>query len=152
MVDALMLKEFDSSYNVKVTTLEYETEESKTFTESLLLCTNQVPIFSFKDKTCYWGNLNQVSEITFNDKAFDQLILPPAQKDLVRAFTNSYSAGDAFDDFIAGKFRKTFDHLPPLIRSILGKGKGLVFLLHGPPGVGKTMTAEGNACSTPCRF
>ena len=24
-----------------------------------------------------------------------------------------------------------------------GKGKGLVILLHGPPGVGKTMTAEG---------
>lgn len=104
MVDALMLKEFDSSYKIEVTPLKYDSEDSKVFTESLLLCTDEVPLFSFRNKTCYWGHLNQISEITFSDQAFDQLILPPEQKDLVRAFTNSYSSGDAFDDFISGWF------------------------------------------------
>ncbi|KAJ5793540.1 hypothetical protein N7457_000139 [Penicillium paradoxum] len=124
MVDASMLKEFHPSDSFEVSSRENQDEQSELSREELLICTNVVLVFSFKHKSCFWVNVHHISDIAFNDRAFDQLILPPAQKDLVRAFTNSYSAGDEFDDFIAGK------------------GKGLVFLLHGPPGVGKTMTAE----------
>jgi len=38
--------------------------------------------------------------------------------------------------------------LPEKSDIVEGKGKGLVILLHGPPGVGKTLTAETVALAT----
>ena len=54
-------------------------------------------------------------------------MLPSESKDLVRALVASHTARKERDDF---------DDI------VKGKGKGLIFVLHGPPGVGKTLTAE----------
>lgn len=67
-----------------------------------------------------------IKEVEFNSDALKHLLLDQDKKDLVSALVgmqedNDPSAG--FDDLIEGK------------------GKGLTFLLHGPPGVGKTLTA-----------
>lgn len=99
-----MLKEFKPSYRIQVSSPPDQHEQSELSEENLLICTNQVPTFSFKDKTFFWADVNQVGEISFNDQAFDQLILPVGQKEIVQAFVNSYSDGDSFDDFIAGLF------------------------------------------------
>ena len=54
--------------------------------------------------------------------------MPPRQKDLLRRLVESHGENNSgFDDMISGK------------------GKGLVGLLLGPPGVGKTLTAEAVA-------
>lgn len=72
-----------------------------------------------------------VEDIKWNEKAFDSLVLPDDQKAIVKALVESHTgkniASSTIDDVIQGK------------------GRGLVSVLHGPPGVGKTLTAEGIA-------
>jgi AAA+ superfamily predicted ATPase len=104
-----------------------ELVEGELTDEHYILCTDRIPIFSFQDKRFYSANIKNISEIVYNDRVFDQLVLPDSQKDLVRVLVENHSKGADFDDFVEGK------------------GKGLVSVLHGPPGVGKTMTAEAVA-------
>ncbi|KXS10846.1 P-loop containing nucleoside triphosphate hydrolase protein [Gonapodya prolifera JEL478] len=81
--------------------------------------------FSFAAKS--WGHalVDWLEPITFNDQAFDQLVLAAERKRLIRALV---MFGDSkFEDIIAGK------------------SGGSVFLLHGAPGTGKTLTAEAIA-------
>ena len=62
--------------------------------------------------------------VEFQENAWSRLVLEPEYKDVVRAMVQSYlNKADNFQDIIPGK------------------GRGLVMLLHGPPGVGKTLTA-----------
>lgn len=84
--------------------------------------------WAFTEKLWLEFPVSTVEEIKWNDKAFDSLVLPEDQKAIVRALVESHTANtdsDTIDDIIAGK------------------GRGLVSVLHGPPGVGKTLTAEG---------
>ncbi|KAH9903946.1 ATPase [Xylariomycetidae sp. FL2044] len=83
--------------------------------------------YSLKLKQWLDFYVDQIGEITWNTDAFDRLVLPADQKELVMAFSESQLQGSAFDDVISGK------------------GKGVICLLSGPPGVGKTLTAEAVA-------
>ncbi|KAJ9636356.1 hypothetical protein H2201_003521 [Coniosporium apollinis] len=81
-------------------------------------------------KTKQWLNffVNCVQEIDWMEGAFDSLVLPANQKELILGFTESQR-----------KYKGSFDDV------IEGKGKGIILLLCGPPGVGKTLTAESVA-------
>lgn len=93
-----------------------------------LICTPFVRGYSLKDKKWLMFFVNGVSDITFNEGAFSALKLPNNQKDLILGFTSAkHLHGNQFDDVIEGK------------------GKGIIILLSGPPGVGKTLTAESVA-------
>jgi hypothetical protein len=73
-----------------------------------------------------WGyfDVAKIDGIHFNHAAFDKLVLPQHQKDLISSLVNEQQNKESsFDDLIKGK------------------GKGLILLLHGEPGVGKTLTA-----------
>jgi SpoVK/Ycf46/Vps4 family AAA+-type ATPase len=78
--------------------------------------------FSFTSKT--WGEVlvDGLSDIDFDETVFDNLVLPAARKRMVKALVRH--SNDAFNDIVSGK------------------GEGSVFLLYGPPGCGKTLTAE----------
>jgi len=108
----------------------FETSDahSRKFSEEEVLLASPVVLgFAFSEKLWLEFSLSGVSDITYNEDAFNSLVLPNSQKEIVRALVESHRFNAA----------KTIDDV------IQGKGKGLVSVLHGPPGTGKTLTAEG---------
>ncbi|KAJ5174456.1 uncharacterized protein N7482_000333 [Penicillium canariense] len=83
--------------------------------------------FSLTEKR--WGGFDvmHLQNVEWNKRIDEMLVLPEDRKDFVKSLVKSQrldSGSDSFDDFVRNK------------------GKGLVGLLAGPPGVGKTLTAE----------
>lgn len=102
----------------------------KPLTNEQCLFTNfLIPGFALSEKKWVDFYVDKLEPVAWNTNVFDQLVLPVSQKSLVKALVESHvrEGVDGFDDIIKGK------------------GKGLISILHGPPGVGKTLTAESVA-------
>ncbi|KAG8782472.1 hypothetical protein FRC12_020786 [Ceratobasidium sp. 428] len=82
--------------------------------------------YSFSAKL--WGRISvdDLSEISFNENAFDRLVLSDDYKDIIKAQVETFS--------------KRGDELVSDL--VENKGGGMVMVLHGKPGTGKTLTAE----------
>ncbi|PQE13758.1 AAA family ATPase protein [Rutstroemia sp. NJR-2017a BVV2] len=93
--------------------------------EDSLTCHHSIPGFSLEART--WGMflVSNIKEVVYNDDAFHNLVLAEEKKRLISSLVQQQSSheGDGYDDLIQGK------------------GKGIIFLLHGCPGSGKTYTA-----------
>ena len=92
-------------------------------------------------------SVDHVHDIEWNNEAFEQLVLPHDYKQLIFAFVESqmnYSTD--FDDIIRGKGRCSTARPPFAIVLLMvffsATGKGIVMLLSGTPGTGKTLTSE----------
>lgn len=83
--------------------------------------------------------VDNIRPVTWNKTAYDRLVLPPQTKELVKALvtvrTSQRGAKQGLG--LAGKREDI----------IAGKGNGLIMLLHGGPGTGKSLTA---GMCTPC--
>ncbi|KAM0132142.1 hypothetical protein ACHAP3_006579 [Botrytis cinerea] len=92
-------------------------------------------VFGFILRSRKWAKLNlgDITEVRrVDDKnGFDQLVLPKGHKDMVKCLIRQH-------------FREKESKLADKdeMDIVRGKGKGLIMLLHGAPGVGKTSTAE----------
>ncbi|KAJ8130344.1 hypothetical protein O1611_g3284 [Lasiodiplodia mahajangana] len=109
-----------------------ETEEEGRCTELsddlLYLCSPTLRGYSLKTKKWAIFYVDFLQPIKWNDRAFDALVLERDHKRVITTFVESHLANKGvFDDVIKGK------------------GRGLIMLLEGPPGVGKTLTAEAVA-------
>ena len=92
--------------------------------EELLICSWRVPGFSIATKKWRFLDVSNLKPVEYNKDAFSSLILPGNLKKTLSSLVTLQKADTSqFDDLIEGK------------------GKGLILLLHGPPGVGKTFTA-----------
>jgi len=85
-----------------------------------LICLPRVRGYSLKKKQWLLFYLDLIQDIQFNENAFESLVLPEDQKELILSFAESQAMSQSgFDDVISGK------------------GRGHITLLSGPPGVGK---------------
>jgi hypothetical protein len=123
----------DSSYShlsAEQTSTDPAKKTFQTLSEAQhILCAALVRGYSLKLKKWLKFKIDSVNPINWSGNAFDSLVLPPSQKELVLALTQTQvtSSSSNFDDVIHGK------------------GRGMILLLTGPPGVGKTLTAESTA-------
>ncbi|KAI2626787.1 P-loop containing nucleoside triphosphate hydrolase protein [Hypoxylon sp. NC1633] len=92
-----------------------------------MLCSPTVKAYALRTKC--WGEVcvDGVSDIEWNEDAFRDLVLDKETKQLVESFVvtqTNQSPSPEFDDIVEGK------------------GQGMIMMLTGEPGVGKTLTAE----------
>ncbi|KJR86917.1 uncharacterized protein SPSK_01434 [Sporothrix schenckii 1099-18] len=102
--------------------------------EDYLICRRNVVAFLLDQKLwVYYCVISNLREIAWKADPFNSLQLSSDKKRLVHRLVKGFDGGskaDMYDDLIEGK------------------GKGLIFLLHGAPGLGKTLTAESVSEST----
>lgn len=120
-------------------------KEGKITDSEYLIMSDRVWGFILRDRRWVELNLRFISEVNYQreepfsepapedmnvtNTAFDDLVLPDGHKKVILSL-------------VAQQLRKDEHREADIIR---GKGKGLIILLHGAPGVGKTSTAEGIA-------
>ncbi|KAI1390348.1 uncharacterized protein F4822DRAFT_233403 [Hypoxylon trugodes] len=95
--------------------------------EFLYLLPTTIKGFNLRKKKWLDLKVDNICEVTWNTKAFERLVLKEETKRLVRALVSDQIETEMSTDLINGK------------------GNGLILLLHGGPGTGKTLTAESVA-------
>ncbi|OTA66100.1 P-loop containing nucleoside triphosphate hydrolase protein [Hypoxylon sp. EC38] len=116
---------FDSNAKIFRTELNHHIQMTD---DELLICEDEVKGFSLNEMK--WGSfkVDRIDEIKYDEDAFESLIFDQDYKDMVLSLVKVHTDERAQCDDI-----------------ITGKGKGMIFLLHGETGVGKTLTAESVA-------
>ena len=83
--------------------------------------------FNMRNKKWEELDVDQICDVSWNTEAFDNLVIDDTTRKLIKALVMRQLEADEGTDLIAGK------------------GQGLIILLHGGPGTGKTFTAESVA-------
>lgn len=104
---------------------EYFTTTRDLSEDQLFVCAYWINGFSFLSKT--WGSfmVENLSDIVWNEEAFKKLVVKEERRRLIHGLVKAHRQDESSFDDIAQD-----------------KGQGLVCLLAGSPGVGKTLTAE----------
>ena len=106
-----------------------------------------------RDKKWLHVFILHIGLIDFSPQAFDALVLPPSSKSLIHAFASAQvcaHSGAHHDAHTLPTPANLGEQVGLGGDVIQGKGLGTVVLLSGPPGVGKTLTAESIAESMQC--
>lgn len=111
--------------------------------DQIILLPPRVYGYSLLDRWWYPLNIDFVEDIKAGThNGFDDLVLPGDHKRIMQALVKHHTRGSRPT---SGTGKTFTDFSTDLVR---GKGRGLIILLHGVPGVGKTSTAECVAAQT----
>lgn len=106
----------------------------------LVLTPTRVCGYAFKEKGFFMLDLRKLQPIIHQRGVFESLKIPKEYKEMVRSLVSSHFEKKKIERLLDERSEGSIDQ-----DIIQGKGKGLVILLHGVPGVGKTATAEAVA-------
>jgi hypothetical protein len=99
-------------------------EVTKFTEEEFMICSSTLEVFSLDNQDWYHVDIAGLKPKDWRPESFDRLVLDQHNKEnLIRLAKNN-------SRLVQGSKSKDI---------IEGKGKGIVLLLHGPPGVGKTV-------------
>ncbi|KAL8868256.1 MAG: hypothetical protein Q9174_005108 [Haloplaca sp. 1 TL-2023] len=104
--------------------------------DMMLLLPNRVYGFVLRSRRWHFLNLDHLRGLERHSGGFENLILPQGVARLVESLVKTHDPQN-MPSFTGNNYEQ--EHHVDLVR---GKGKGLIILLHGAPGVGKTSTAE----------
>lgn len=93
----------------------------------ILLLPPKIKGFNLVRKKWYDLVVDRIRDVEWNKEAFQKVVVDGKSKDLIRALISNQLSSEVSTDLIEGK------------------GNGLIMLLHGGPGTGKTLTAESVA-------
>ncbi|KAG9494808.1 hypothetical protein J7337_013947 [Fusarium musae] len=142
-LDRTFLEDYLAKNEFLTTDTRYLTDDPSHIPEDdLILLPRQLFAFVLKDRKWAVVDINNITELPKSTgEAWDSLVLPGGHKEMVYSLVQSHFRSK---DLGVAEAEMQAD----LIR---GKGKGLIVLLHGAPGVGKTSTAEcvADLCKKP---
>ena len=91
--------------------------------------------FDLKSKKWQALDVDFCQEPKIKTEAIENLVLPADKLDLVKALVHKYTSSKRKPGSVKRESTWSADPIP-------NKGEGQIFLMHGPPGAGKTFTAE----------
>lgn len=104
---------------------DYDHETREITENEMLLCSSTVLGFALSSHKWIQMRIDDLSEIKWSADAIDRLVIDKRQKKVLSSLINSAVFTQGAEGDVIG-----------------WKGRGLVMLLHGQPGTGKTLTAE----------
>ncbi|OAX78447.1 hypothetical protein ACJ72_07246 [Emergomyces africanus] len=105
--------------------------------QQILLLPNRVCGYSLQSHKWYPLHVDLLISIEKPSASLDEIILPDGYKEMLTSLIRGQSPGVS----------RTGDQLSPDLDMVVGRGHGVVILLHGSSGTGKTTTAEALAAS-----
>ncbi|ROW10565.1 hypothetical protein VMCG_01917 [Cytospora schulzeri] len=108
--------------------------------EDLVLLPSRIFVYALRERKFVNADVQYLRQISVKENPFESLEIEEEHKDLI--------VSTVFEHFERKKVRRDAQRQGVEMSDqdfIRGKGRGLIILLHGAPGVGKTATAE--ACS-----
>lgn len=114
------------------------------------LCATTVEAFFIKHREWRLLHVSGFKPMATDKKMLDTLVLEPHIKNMINGLTRKYLEGLRADEDLEENIQGfKISDVSALSENhhwsadfVKGKGEGLIFLLHGKPGVGKTYTAE----------
>lgn len=100
------------------------------------LCPRRIMGFDLKSKKWQALDVDCCQTPKIKVSAIDNLVLPSDKLDLIKALVHKFTSAKKANN------TKPDDTTTWAADPIPNKGEGQIFLLHGPPGAGKTFTAE----------
>ncbi|KAL5118350.1 hypothetical protein ACEQ8H_003699 [Pleosporales sp. CAS-2024a] len=125
MVDSQTFVQQNEYTDLLKPNVEAQVEASSLDDNDVLYCNHCIGGFGFRQKKWCLFAISRLEPVVWNLDAFSKLVMDTRKRNLIHILVKSHRNGsETFDDVVSGK------------------GKGLVGLLSGSPGVGKTLTAE----------
>ncbi|KAI9150608.1 ATPase family AAA domain-containing protein [Paramyrothecium foliicola] len=109
--------------------------------DDLALLPSRLYVYSLSDSMFHAVDVRNMKSLTWSDDAFSQLQLHESHKQVVQSSVHSYLKRRPIERKIERGDSELL-HTQDFIRK---KGRGLLIMLHGEPGTGKTATAEAVA-------